>query len=727
MPEADTPRVNIPISSPESGPSRALRLRVDMITNRQLSPDNIDTYANDALDELIEVVGDIMGEYHRQVIVASSDSTLEIERQALAHVGLDPEMVEATLDHIASVVDQLGQLDADIERATRHIEEVITPPDEAERIMIANDGSYEASELQSRLKTIVFVAMQEFGLGFDGDDKIAITTGALRGNMMRSASYNLVEMPSIDRSVLVCDEEGNVTYVLDDEALRSSEIDSQTLVVLTKEQLNTHLRDNPALGRRIIYGKNFVPAIVSALKHPLQEAEAKTSPETAGQYLQKREAPPPGVLPARGLRDKFNIHSATLSAAIEAVSEELGEIRHYLFYRKYTAGYDERQQAILERYLENAGLLVKDAEEGTLSTRQLLQQFGIAKPTLEQALEHLGDRLGPVGRYRFGSRRQPGLGYLPEQQALIAEHLRSIGKLKEAPPEGVVSRTGLMKLLGKDWTTIDGAIQRLGDALGEIKQYKFYALTTEGFTEGQQRMIKDYLVEAGAYTADIPQGYRSVAAFAKDLKRNRTLIDVVAEELGETLGKPARYRVSNNVADCYSPVQQQLIIRYLQEHGYYSEEAPEGIVAISRFSRNHGLHNDLVKAAVEELGEDLGEMPIYRFGKYYTQGLDQRQQDMLIRHFGIEKRQRAQQAPESVLSKAGLAKIIGVDRGTVEHAANKLGDALGEVKQYQFVTITTEGYDERQQQLIVEWINQNSRRASRRLGEVSLIKFRDNS
>lgn len=690
-------------TSPELQIETHIRHRFDAIVNQRLMPETIDHYAENALNEVIEVVNDVVLLYRGDggMEHVSSDT----ERSALVHCGLNPVTIEDTLDHIADISENIKQLSSVIDAITVNTGRVITPPDHQELQMSQGDGSFKEKPTIPRLKTLLFLASNSFGIDLQDPAQLSVTAGVLKETMVRNESYNLVELSTVNRSILICDEEGNATFVLDTNQLIQHGISREVLMGMSKNELQALLSQHEGLGIRLIYTHLFVENLISLMETIPGQDEAIVIDESAGKLLQVAETAPEGVLTARGLYQKLRVHSKTLTNAIETLSEDLGETKLYRFANRNRIGYTPEQQKIIEDYLEASGVLVGEAEEGALSFTRLREHFGVAKQTLQDAIGVLADEIGEVRMYRVGSKRRPVPAYTPRQQEVIANYLGTLDKLKFAPSEGVLSVRGIMQSLGKDWQTVHNAITSLGDELGEVTMYKFYSKTVPGYDIRQQAMIKEYMGSKDA--AEVPEGFLSLSQLATELGTSWGVLSRVVDAISDQIGETTTFKVGNEPRECYSSEQQQQIYDYLNEKGYFAEKAPADYVTTSRMARNLKISHNLIKDALELLGDELGELQSYRFNGAYRIGLDSYQQQKIMEFIGQRSAAQVDLAPNGIVSAHRIAQQLGVDKWSVTKAVESLADELGEVGIYRFRRVATKGYDDRQQALIKKWISQN--------------------
>lgn len=120
----------------------------------------------------------------------------------------------------------------------RHIAGVLLQPDTQPRV-IHGDGEFDPVRFEERLFEIITLLGREHIFIED----CGVTIGQLLPNQMRQLSYALVEIPRIRRSVLVCDQVGEATFVIHGLG------DSRRYLSMTKKDLEQMLGTNV---RRVI-------------------------------------------------------------------------------------------------------------------------------------------------------------------------------------------------------------------------------------------------------------------------------------------------------------------------------------------------------------------------------------------------------------------------------------------------------------------------------------------
>ena len=197
-----------------------LQRELNSILDRGLTVENINTYADEALNSLIELTGKKVGEYKKNNLTTGL-SDKEIEDRAFQFYGL--REVNSVLDHISQKAEEIKGLDLVI-ASTNKINSVIIKPDPSESVIINGDGEFKEKRIFDRLKTVLFVLKEDFDVDVADRQQLMIQRGIVSDNMMRKTSYFLLNAYGINRTILVCDEEGNVSYVFNTKALNNKGI-----------------------------------------------------------------------------------------------------------------------------------------------------------------------------------------------------------------------------------------------------------------------------------------------------------------------------------------------------------------------------------------------------------------------------------------------------------------------------------------------------------------------
>lgn len=343
---------------PKDEKSRLFKSTLTQILSRPLSPENIDLYAEDALTDLIGLVSSVTGEYDKQQTVQLPPNK-ELEDRAFTYFGLNN--IEEILSNVHSKAEEIRGLDGIIARAEKR-NSVVIPPEPGQEPIREGDGSFKEKSIISRTKTLLFILSNDFDIDVNDPEQLSLTIGVLTGDMMRKESYFMINVPKLNRTILSCDEEGNVTYIFDNAILESYGISQENLANMTKAEINDFLHEDQSLGKRVIYSNSFVPNMINLITD-LKIDQNEHTPEGLGLYLYPKA--PEGALSLFGVSKVFGIGFYAVDTAIKALGGKLGETRIYKFASTRAAiGYTPQQQEMIRQELEKRGNLSPSAPEG---------------------------------------------------------------------------------------------------------------------------------------------------------------------------------------------------------------------------------------------------------------------------------------------------------------------------------------------------------------------------
>ncbi len=672
------------------------KTQLNQILQTPLSTETINDYASGAIHKLIALLGEVIAEYQHQP-TQSFDSSAALEDAAFYYFGLSG--INEILDHVTDIAAEIHSLDSTISQA-KQVDEVIVPPGILE--LVPNNGNtpFEHARLIPKLKSLLFVLANDFDVDVNNPAQLSMIKGPVNENMVRRTSYYLVEIPPIQRKVLICDEENNITYVFDDKILAPAGVTSEQLIKLTKEELNSLLERHKA-GQRVVYSKNFLANLVSALKNP-QVDPSRTDTAVDLRYLYPDA--PQDVLSVIRIARKFEVGSKVIKDAIEALGPELGETQVYRFNTKQATGYTEEQQEKIRQYLETRGMLSPKPPEGVVALSGLMEALDIpTRPVLQKAIDSLGESLGETKLYKFGPRVVAG--YNPHQQSLIRQYLEESGYYESAP-EGYKTINGVAKELGLAHSVIQQAVEEIGENMGELTIFKSHAGNSYYLSPAQQELVRNYLNEKGLFAPDVPDGYLSILGMAEKYGVDHATITKAIGDLDKALGDVESYRFFSQRARGFSPAQQEVILHHLQERGLISDEAPEGTLSFNRLKEHFGLGGDeILKKAVSFLQQSgqLGEVRSYRFGTRKKPAIGYTvEQQQIIHEYLLKNNLIQNEAPENYRNASEISQNLGVDANHVRIVISELGGSLGEVKSYKSNNRIVPHYDLAQQAAIEE-------------------------
>ena len=216
------------------------RRQIFDIKNERVTVENINKYGDKTVFSLITLV-DQVKEAYASAKGVENEGTAEFEDQAFRYFRL--EGVQDLLDRAINKAAQIQSLDRYLGEKLHRIDSVITPPDDLEVDITPGNGSFEAKKLVPRLKTLLYI-LSELGIT---EEQVTLTEGKVTKEMMRNTSYISVSISDLNRLVLLCEEEGNASYVFD-----LNNVDVKKVNDMTKQEKNKLIDENPSIGVRII-------------------------------------------------------------------------------------------------------------------------------------------------------------------------------------------------------------------------------------------------------------------------------------------------------------------------------------------------------------------------------------------------------------------------------------------------------------------------------------------
>ena len=401
--------------------------RLSEAIDRPLTLENTDTYVDDALGAVINLVDDMVAEYDAQPGAEwqqlGESNGKEHEDAALEYFGL--ENVEGILRHLEDKASQFAVIDRVIAQ-TNESSDVFVPPDSTPVPQATGSGTgMEKKGKQPKLENLLFVLMNDFGIDPDDPEAVSIVRGSVNTNMMREEPYYQVTVPGIDKVILVCQEYGNATFVFNGEWVReqvsanrpSENEPKRPLTDYTKEELSKLIKDNPGQGARIMATKNFTANLANALEGGFSQQELDKPVDT--RYLRssrKSEDLPPvpdGYITLGNILERLDIGEKhrTRIRDIAIDLERKGKITigkyHNKRRRQVLAFTEESAQQIMNEWVNHRILI----PEGSLKTQDIANIAGVSRGTVRSVAEELGvigDKKYGRGRFIIFSKDEAG-------------------------------------------------------------------------------------------------------------------------------------------------------------------------------------------------------------------------------------------------------------------------------------------------------------------------------
>lgn len=575
------------------------------ILSAPLTPETLTDYGSAALQSVVELIEVAKDAYCSETGIAL-ETGKAVEDKLFQYFNMTE--VDRILDQLSLQSDRIAQLDSLVQHATA-IDAVTVPPVTDPIELEAGIGNFEQVRTVDKTKTILFVLQQEFGVDIHNAEMFKLYRGEISSNSFRRSPYYVIDAHGISRTVLVCDEIDNKTFVFDSKRLAECGLTALSCGHLSKPELEELISRHQGVGQSVRYSGAYVSNMVRALDDP--STMASINKEVG--YL-AREIAPEHALGLQAIASCFGISPTSLRRLLDEVSDMIEPV--------YTSPrgnlYDPWQQNSLRDMLVEKGAISPAAPEGYLSIAGLSRKHGnVSRPRIKQIIEELLDapdstELDLPKKYKILRFDGEGLGipalcYRPEFIAKIESAMEERGLLAPRAPEGCISYGKLRREFG---AAIDVVIDELGSGLGEVNVFKFGSVTAPGFLAEQAEIIRQHLPNLHQR----PDGYATKNALADMFDIDgRTLKDTIAA-LGDELGPTTTYRdpKTKRPWDYYSPAQIEQLEEHLTTKGLLSSVVPEGFTTVKQLASDTSLKEGSIYHAVEVLKDQIGEIAIFR-------------------------------------------------------------------------------------------------------------------
>ncbi len=252
----------IPVPNPEERLTE-LKERLDRIFAFTVEFEdlaNIDSYIDSLITETTDVVEGLRAFYaanHPEVT-----DVQEQEDRALSLVGYDN--VPNVLDLLADIKDLLGTKIPHV--LAEQIPEVITPPDTAKEASPRDSNEDADRNLIPRLKMLLYIVMHDCGVAAA---ELNLRRGSVNKSMVRKEPYYSLTVESLNRQVIVCDEEGNRTDIFDTSTDEYKRLGKETIDGYTKFEKTAYGNAFPGSHVSLHFSKKWPSRIYTHLTSPL--------------------------------------------------------------------------------------------------------------------------------------------------------------------------------------------------------------------------------------------------------------------------------------------------------------------------------------------------------------------------------------------------------------------------------------------------------------------------
>lgn len=539
---------------------------LDTILSRQLTPDTIDTYASNALDDLVEITERVTGAYDSQPTITGL-SQADSEDKAFNYFNLGD--LGQSLDHVADLAESIHEIDEVIKNAIRV--NTIIPPDQKVIDIQPGSGSFKEKSTYERLKTTLFILQQDFDVDIHDKERLRLTSGGTEG-MMRNTSYSLIEIPELERAILVCDEEGNATYVFDIGKLIQYGKDPVELPNLSKRSLDTLIHDFPGAGKRIVYSNSFITNIKDSIMKEIIPGKPDM-PEGTDNYLQAIEN---SLAP----RDWLNVGEIAEMAdvspgSVRKIMEQLninGEIRKQKNRGRPSPHFTPEEVQVFLVELE-ANPIVLQRTEGRLTANEMSRALGFTQGS-PLVYELLANKESMIERVH----NKPSKTYSSEVFEWLKQNDKVI-KLTQGATDASEMQVEAASTIAKEWSLSPKTVEKMAKKYHmPVGSYKFGARRTEGYTLSDKRFLHNILTNEQYFIDDAELGVDfSIPAAAEEVGSNAVTVRKVIDILIQTdssFGELTLKRVAGNRSATLSGPQVLKVSEYLTLHNMRRNSSP---------------------------------------------------------------------------------------------------------------------------------------------------------
>jgi len=579
--------------------------QLEAILSTPLVPENFITYTDDALDSVANMVEGMTKKYPGESLPLPRGKA---EEHTTGYYEMD---IDDILDSLQSKVDETNH----IKQFVKHLSEedaVYVPPQPLEPGIQTGGGEFIKRETSPKLETILFLLQEIYELDINNSEEIKVNKGSVAKGMMRTEPYYLVELPTLDRSILVCNEIGNITYVMDNTLLEEQGMGAELLVDMDKSQIDELIKINQGLGVRITHTAKYLPKIELALVSITDFSTKTESGIESDDTIQEEsllktavDKAPVGYLYVKQIAEELGISASSVNKIISEI--DLSPIKARFGNNNVTDVYSPVDIARIRELAESKGLFSPEAPEGYLNVNRIAEELGISAPSVDKIISEID--LSPI-KARFGSNYTTD-AYSPEDIARIRETAESKGLFNPEAPEGYLSVNPIAKELGISPGTVNKIISELG--LSPIKARFGNNYTADAYSPEDIARIRELAESKGLFSPVAPKGYMNVKRIAMELGISK---DTVSKIISEIDLSPIKAKFgNNNVTDVYSPEDIARIRELAESKELFSPVAPKGYMSVNRIAEELGISPGTVNKIISEIGLS----PIRaKFGTYVT-------------------------------------------------------------------------------------------------------------
>jgi hypothetical protein len=248
--------------------------RLKEIISTPLATENLDTYFEEALKDLMSVANQAVSQFqamHGRLRLSQT----HLEDRAFSFFGI--EQLSDVLALLGRKQSEIVAVDAYLQKHSISAPHVIVPPGEGR--IVSGSGGFKKIGMKKRVRTLLYILKDE---GVSLDD-LSLQNGPVSKEMVRHTSYFAIDVPSFNRLLLVCDEENNASYIFDRKKL-AAVASVEEILKMQKDKLDKLLGKHKHLGVRFIYSGTWAERVRELLKENLVHNGTDSIVSAAGEF-----------------------------------------------------------------------------------------------------------------------------------------------------------------------------------------------------------------------------------------------------------------------------------------------------------------------------------------------------------------------------------------------------------------------------------------------------------
>ena len=247
---------------------------LNAVTSLTISPENITSFYDHALHRLTGLIDEIVPTYLVSHTGAQEQGKA-LEDKALAYYGLTS--VHNILTAIGQHMMLLQEVEHRLQTMSGFEKEVFVPPNkESSYLVTGSNAGFEKKKLIPRLMTLGYILEHDCGITLTDTNAISIVSGDVTSSMMRESPYIRVAIAPLNRIVYLCNEEGNASFVFDQEKVLAHVGTITLLDVMEKRRYKEMIAHDGSIGTVIRQSALWRADMYEALTESLQKEGEET-------------------------------------------------------------------------------------------------------------------------------------------------------------------------------------------------------------------------------------------------------------------------------------------------------------------------------------------------------------------------------------------------------------------------------------------------------------------